>query len=235
MSSVFTDFSKGISGSIGLSFSESASEACDKGCRLWDACYATRIERMYTGYRAKLARHRRRGPISVVREAIRTLPDRHIPWARLSVSGSLPACKDMSAKRWRIFGNDLRQFVIESLGKGALFHIPVESTRKARSYRAMLKGLKVVVRRTSQAPTIEKLVGESDIRSWVAASRIHKGCVTKQEVTANIALARAVASRIRESGESCVVCPAIAGSSKCGKCTACASACVDVVIYPFHP
>jgi hypothetical protein len=231
--SVFTKFSKAIAGSLGLSFSKSATDNCDPVCRLWDSCYASRIERIYKGLNDKLARHYAIGAIKVVNQAIAQMPNKIVPWFRLSVDGSLPAKNSMHPRQWRIFTKRMKVLIDKMQAQGARIHVPVESMTKARSYRAMLPD--VVIRRTSQAKTIGKLIGESDSRSWVVASRIHKGHVSKSEKQANIELAQSAATTIRESGQSAIVCPAIIGSSKCGKCIACADRRVDVVLYPMHP
>ena len=93
----------------------------------------------------------------------------------------------------------------------------------------------VVVRRTSQSPTASRMLAERGSRAWVVARRIHNGGVRKSEVADNIALARDVAVVARKSGQTCIVCPAIASDAKCGQCTACANRAVDIVLYPFHP
>jgi hypothetical protein len=230
---VFTIFSKGVDGSLGLSFCESAKHNCDPQCRLWRSCYACRIERMYKCLRAKLRRHHRNGPTWVVNQAIKQWPDKPVPWFRFSVDGSFPSRSKV--RNWRTFRQRLRLLVIHALGTGSKVHIPVESKRKAMTYRAVLRGIPVVVRRTSQARTVEQLISEDDPRAWVAATAIHNGGVSKTQVSANIDLARQSATAIRANGETAVVCSAIAGSSHCGQCTACADERVSVVIYPFHP
>lgn len=230
---VFTTFGKAVSDSFGLSFSLSADKQCD-ACRLWECCYASRLERRYGELREKLRKHYRNGPIWVVNRAIAQLPDKPIRWARLSVDGSLPRLGSMPAKRRRIFVDRLRELVAKATALGAKWHIPVESMNKARSYRAALRGLGVVVRRTSQARTLRELLQSRDHVSWAVAERIHNACVRKGETRRNTALAFAYAREIRSNGRSCVVCPAIASNAKCGSCTACADSRVDVVLYPFH-
>lgn len=232
---VFTDFSKAVKDSVGLSFSRSARDNCDTGCRLWDACYASRIERIYTGLNAKLAKHYKRGPLYVVNRAIAELGDRRLKWARLSVDGSLPPKSSMPTHRWRLFTKRLRHLVTMLLERGAKIHVPVESLSRARAYRKALQGLGVVVRRTSQSKRLSAVIRQTDPRAWVVAKRIHRGHVSREEKQENISTAYRYAAEIRRHGQTAVVCPAIAGDSKCGQCTACADACVDVVLYPFHP
>ena len=228
---VFTVFAKAIKGGLGLSFAPSAGENCSLSCRLRDACYASRIERIYSGLSVKLRRHYVMGPIAVLRGAMLELPQR-IPWLRFCVDCGLPARGDMSAAQWREYSSLMRWITHLAMDRGAKIHLPVESHNKARSYRAMIPD--IVVRRSSQVSTIAQLRREKDPRSWVVARRIHNGCVTQNATHENIELARQYAQLIRASGQTCVVCPAIAGNSKCGQCTACADSRVSVVLYPFH-
>lgn len=235
--SIFTKFSKAVPDHIGLSFSRSADSKrqgsnCDKSCRLWSVCYAARIERIYQSLNAKLKRHAKRGAAAVLVDALAELPPKPIRWMRLSIDGSLPSIKTLGKSRG-IFRKLLRQFVAQCQGLGADVHIPVESIAKARSYRAMLKGLDVVVRRTSQARTFAAVLTSSDARAWVVG-RLHGGAVKKTETAANILECDRLAAVARAAGQTAVVCPAVKGTSKCGQCTACASPMVDIILYPFH-
>lgn len=233
---VLTQFSKAVKDTIALSFARSARDNCDRSCRLWSACYAMRIERIYRGLNAKLGRHARLSPTTLVNRAIVEIESKPLRyrWARLSVDGSLPSRGKMSARQWQAFCKALRQLILLGINRGARWHIPVESMAKARSYRKALEGTGVVVRRTSQAPTIEKLLESNDCRSWVVAEKLHNGCVTRDQTRRNTELAFEYARRTRESGESAVVCAAIWSDSHCGECTACSDARVKVVYYPFH-
>ena len=236
---IATKFSKAMPDHFAVSFSRSARDNCDTSCRLWDSCYATRIERIYPELNVKLGRHYRRGAVWVCNHALAELqtgPVKPVDWARLSVDGSMPARSTMSRRRWRVFVQALRRLVKAVQHRNAAWHIPVESYGKARSYRSALRGLGVVVRRTSQAGNVAELIRTSaDHVSWVVAKRIQRGHVSKAERAENVAEAYHVANELRAHGKSVVVCPAIAGNSKCGKCTACASRFVDITLFPFHP
>jgi len=234
----FTMFSKAVPSHIGLSFSTSGegdTSNCDSRCRLLELCYAVRLERIYKTLNAKLSRHHRIGAIDLVAQALEALKDKPLKWARLSVDGSLPKRGQFSREQWSIFSRLLRELVQRAIDLGASWHIPVESRSKARSYRAALKDLPVVVRRSDQSRTIAGLLKSDDCRSWVAvADELHSGCVTQDEKNRNTAYARQCAAQCRAAGQTAVVCPAVAGSSHCGDCTACASGLVDIVLYPFH-
>ena len=216
-----------------MSFSLSGRQNCDTGCRLLHTCYASKIERLYPDLKAKLARHYRNGPLFVLNRAIAQW--KPVKWARLSVDGSLPPRSSMSSKAWATFGKRLRVLVQLGIETGAQWHIPVESVAKARSYRALLAGLNVVVRRTSQAKHWRALLGFTDQYAWVVAkSRMTRGRLTPAECAENTAEAYRVAEKLRAHGQSGVVCSAVARDSKCGQCTACADPRVDFVLYPLH-
>lgn len=240
--SVFTMFSKAVNDHIGLSFSRSAGTKkersnCDPSCKLWKACYASRIERVYKSLDAKLRRHYEMGPVGVLVRAIADLKPAPIRWARFSVDGSMPKLSTLPRNTRAVFRRLLREFIVQAQALGADWHIPVESVDKAREYRAALSGLGVTVRRTSQRDTLAQVLQSKDPRAWVCAdpsTGIHNGCVTKSEEARNIEFVHECASVARAAGQSCAVCPAIWRDSKCGDCRACASGLVDLIIYPFH-
>jgi len=231
---VFTTAGKLVDDSIALSFSESAKQNCDD-CRLWKACYASRLERIYKDLRLKLRRHFRNGGTWVVNRAIAQMGDSPIRWARMSVDGSLPNRWRFNAREWSMFVKRLRVLVRAAMERGAKWHVPVESSGKARSYRVALEGLGVVVRRTSQSARFGAVLRQDDHRAWVVAERIHKGHVSSAEKKRNVCEAYRLAKVAREAGVSTVVCGAIAGDTKCGQCTACAEPLVELILYPFHP
>lgn len=239
--SVYTMFSKAVREHVGLSFSRSADDGtsgasnCDASCKLWEVCYAARMERIYKSLDAKLRRHFEIGPVGVLVRAIADLKPAAIRWARLSVDGSVPNLAKMGKNTRATFVGLLRQWVTMVQERGARVHLPVESLPKAREYRKALAGTGVVVRRTDQSDTIEECLQSTDHRAFVvAAGGLHAGCVTKAEKQRNIEYVRECAVKARAAGQTCVECPAIASSSLCGQCTACASPLVDLVLYAFH-
>ena len=239
MSTVFTKASKLVKDSESLSFSTSGAESnCDPSCRVFAACYASRIERIYSGLRGKLERHEERGPLWVVSQALAQLRPKPLRWFRLSVDGSLPARGRIDATEWRPFVRGLRLLIERVQALGARVHIPIETKRKARTYRAALRGLGVVVRRSCQDDTLGGVMTDTDPRSWIVKSpdvEFTSGHISKAAVKDNAEEAFRVADDIRKQGQTAVVCPAIVSDSKCGKCTACANPSVDVILYPYHP
>lgn len=214
--SVLTSFSKGIKESAALSFSRSASKNCDKGCKQFNnGCYAETVEKRYKDYGLKLIRHGRTAPHNLLYLALAEVRRRKLTWFRFSVSGSIPPASRIKDKVR--FANALRELCSHLSGEGILIHFPVESYPKAVMVRSILAGLPVVVRRSCQ--TLAGLLKSTDNVSWVVPRGVD---------------AAAIADSLREQGRSTVICPAIIGESKCGKCKACASPLVDIVLYPKH-
>ena len=240
MKTVFTKASKLVKDSAAVSFDLSGSERssgestnCDPRCRLLELCYASRIERIYKGLNAKLADHAKRGPLWVVNQAILQLRPKPIRWFRFSVNGSVPEKYSLGSD-WPKFTTALRILISKAQVLGAKVHFPVESINKARAYRTALQGLNIVVRRSVQTGLSAAINAKDHCSIVISDGPLHSGCVTKEEKRTNTAASYAAAKRIRAAGRSAVVCPAVAGSSKCGKCTACADPAVDIVVYPFH-
>lgn len=214
--SVLTKFSKGIKNSAALSFSRSATVNCDKGCRqLGNGCYAERVENQYKSYGRKLVRHSRTLPENLLRLALQEVGGRKLSWFRFSVSGSFPPAARI--KNPAAFRSALRELVTHLLERGILIHIPIESFAKANMLRGILSDLPVVIRRSCQS--LRDLLKSEDTVSWV---------VPRDQNPDEIA------DRLRSMGRSTVICPAIVGESKCGKCKACASPLVDIILYPKH-
>lgn len=212
-------FSKGIKESAALSFGLSAKSLCDSSCRMLKEgfCYAEKPERLYKDYYTKLVRHRKILPENLIRLAINEIKP-SLKWFRFSVSGSLPAKK--SVKNWAAYSSALREFCTKLVSLNIKVHMPVESMGKARTYRALLGDL-ITVRRTVQ--TKAALLKAKDPVAYVVGDTPGKSELET----------RLLANELRKT-RSVVICPAIISDSKCGKCTACSSDKVDVILYPLH-
>ncbi len=219
---VLSEFSKGIKKSAALSFSRSASKNCDDICsQKGGDCYALRPESMYRAYGKKLNRHGRTKPFNLISLAKYEVSRKTISWFRFSVSGSIPSKNTLSKKDWAKLTNILGDFCSFLINRNIKIHFPVESMNKARSYRNILKD-SVIVRRTIQDK--RNLADFQDHCAYVVGDTPNPG---------NAALAIELAKIIRRRKKTVVVCPAIVGNSKCGKCTACAEP-VDLILYPKH-
>lgn len=213
---ILTRFSKGIKESAALSFSRSASRNCSKGCKQFNnGCYAETVEARYKDYGRKLIRHGRTLPHNLIYAALAEVRLRKLTWFRFSVSGSVPPAKLIADPlRFAAALRELCQFLVDN---SILVHFPVESYPKAKMLRSILSGLPIVVRRSCQS--FAGLLKSKDSVSWV----VPKGMDVQK-----------LADTLRSQGRSTVICPAIVGDSKCGKCKACASPLVDIVLYPKH-
>lgn len=215
--SVLTRFSKGIKESAALSFSRSASKNCDIKCKQFNnGCYAEAVEKRYKDYGRKLLRHSRIAPHNLIYSALAEVVQRKkLSWFRFSVSGSIPPANRIKDKAK--FAASLRELCFYLTAKSVAIHLPVESYPKAVMVRSILAGLPIVVRRSCQS--FKGLLSSKDHASWVVPYEMD---------------AHRVADTLREQGRSTVICPAIIGDSKCGKCKACSSQLVDIVLYPKH-
>ena len=216
---ILSRFKKGVKRSAALSFGLSAKSLCDKSCRMLKEgfCYAETPERLYKHYHAKLVRHRKIRPENLVRLATSEIKPT-LEWFRFSVSGSVPT--KSSVKNWAAYASALREMCEKLRSNRTNVHFPVESMGKARTYRKILGDI-ITVRRTVQSKAA--LLKAKDNVAYVVGDIPGKAELETKLLAAELRKTRSV-----------VVCPAIIGDSKCGKCTACASSKVDVVLYPLH-
>jgi len=236
---VLGTFSKALTGSAALNFGTSGGANCAAGCPYHPEstsaaaaperarCYAATCERRpdRQALAAKLARHDETEPAALVAVAAHELAARgwRLPWFRVSAFGSVPAAVPAGFRR-----------MMERLtAAGTPVHLPIETARKARTYRQALAGSGAVVRESVATR-----------RRWLSAPgavSIVAGSMEEPPRDRITAAKRTAAERTAATGRRCIVCPAIAAvhlrtgstGAKCGACTACAAAGVDVV-YPVH-
>lgn len=241
---VHSTFGKAVEGAQALNFGVSGGRNCDDLCVLkWEGCYSIRNELRpdRRGLYVKLLRHQRMKPEVLVGAAIsEVLGMIVIPWYRFSSAGSLP--RPAKVRGNKVFQSQLRRLLtlvrermLPLADDQRGIHIPVESARKARFYRALIGDL-AVVRESCQSR--RRFLTAQGPCSFVAGGETRIDRVEH---------AREIAKLRRETtGRKCVVCPAVLNSwaalrnpdmkhplAKCGACTACALHNVDVV-YPLH-
>jgi hypothetical protein len=210
----------------------------------------------------KLDRHEAAPASAIVAKALHELEREKMhgrpprPWFRFSTNGALP--KPAAALADRLFIPRVRALLSFLKNAGTPCHLPVESAEKAAFYREQLNGL-VVVRESIQTPdmnpdTIAAHPIPAGACSFTAGERVGKGAHKRRRILE--AAAAAAAAWAKRTGRKTIVCPAVrvsfisrtkagkAGRSaadveawrqraKCGSCTACALAHIDVV-YPAH-
>ena len=215
---------KFVPNSLGVSFSNSADENCDKRCKLINDCncYAKRVETRRPVVQLATTKARRTHPTIICNQAILWLKLRRIcPWFRVSVFGSLPHVS--VARRSKGFREAFRAMVGEAKSIGAKIHIPVESSLKAKYYQAIV-GNMAVVRESVQSE--RRFINHIAPISYVVGTNGDK----KRDKL--IKAKQLIKKRYEKTGRRAILCPAIISNSKCGKCIACS---VDVdVIYLKH-
>jgi hypothetical protein len=210
----------------------------------------------------KLARHEAapaswiagKALVELEREALHDRPAR--PWFRVSTNGALP--KPAAAVADRLFIPRFRALLAFNRKRGTPVHLPVESLEKAAFYREHVGDL-AVVRESIQTPdmspaTIAKHAIPAGPVSFTAGESVGKGKDKRKRILA--AADAAAKAWTQLTGRKTIVCPAVrvsflsrtkagkAGRSpaeveawrkraKCGSCTACALAHIDIV-YPAH-
>jgi hypothetical protein len=227
------ELSKALNGSVALNFSESGGPQCSDSCPFkGSVCYAERLETVRTNCDVGGRRRRLAGFESVATAYVEQLERTgSAPWVRFSAFGSLP--HSLSDAGRTFFGRIVRT-AVQVAGAGRV-HVPVESVRKYRLYSAIAGAAGVVVRLS--AHTYERAMAHT--RKGIAISIVERK-VAGEKTAARLDRAKETAARFRKAGRTAMVCPAIAADIrgtepvKCGKCKACGSDRVDVVVYPEH-
>jgi len=220
-------FSKAVANAIALNFSPSGGSWCGKGCSHHPAnggkCYAARLEAMRGSLAKSLARKQTAHGDHLKWLARVWDPAGSIPWIRFSAFGTVPHDPNPNREDWLALAAKLSQF------QGRV-HFPVETTTKFERYAA----LGFSPRLSLQSASVPSILGHTRLGRPVAVTVRGDKQGGESAKRANIRESRILASKLRSLGRSAVVCPAIAGSSKCGKCRACADTRVSTVIYPEH-
>lgn len=188
------------------------------------------------------------------REALYQKPAR--PWFRFSTNGALPMPAVAIADR--PFLPAMRALLTFNRKRGTPVHLPVESAEKAAFYREHVGDL-AVVRESIQTPcmtpdTIARHPIPAGACSFTAGEEVKAGPHKRRRILEAADAAARAWSKL--TGRKTIVCPAVRVSflsrtkagqagrckedvaqwrsrAKCGSCTACALAHIDVV-YPAH-
>ena len=225
--SPLSTFSKAVADAIALNFSPSGGSWCGKGCGLHPTnggkCYAARLETLRGSLAKSLARKQ-----TAHRDHLRWIarvwdPAASTPWIRLSAFGTVPHNPEANREDWLALANKLSQF------QGRV-HFPVETVLKFTRYRA----LGFSPRLSLQSASVPSILGHTRLGRPVAVTVKGDKLPRESGKAANTRESKILASKLRKLGRSAVVCPAIVGESKCGRCRACADTRVSAVIYPEH-
>jgi hypothetical protein len=227
------------------------------------ACYAWIVEKRADRQQLadKLDRHEKLPASIVTGKALvelsrAILHGAAVGWLRISTNGAVPQPTEALADRR--FIPLLRQLLETAQRAGIPVHFPVESAEKAAFYREHIGDL-VTIRESIQthdmcADTIAGHDIPAGACSFTAGENVGAGPNKRGRILA--AAAAAAAAWSRRTGRKTIVCPAVRVSflartkagrgnrtaaqvagwragAKCGSCTACALAHIDVV-YPAH-
>lgn len=247
---VLGEFSKGVPGSVSCNFGLSAGKYCDTSCayhpeneksKQAGRCYAIRIEQRHDRQylRQKLERHEDRDPGDICEQALEEMKKLYangqtVPWFRFSTGGSVPKPSQVT-KKFLVTFIELLDWLD---ARNIPIHLPVESDKKFRFYRKLV-GTRCVIRRSAH-----------DKRAFVSATYPVSFVVGTLDMTRKerVAAAKVVAAEHADkTGRKSIVCPAVAASylhwtsksretnqkAKCGSCTCCSQAGIDVV-FPLH-
>jgi hypothetical protein len=221
---VIGTYGKGIEGSATVNFTVSGGKHCDDSCSLKGAgCYAEQTGKVkpsitvnlekkeadFSGYLATLAT-----PKGL--EKIRTAP-----WVRFAAFGSVPV-----PSSWTNEDRANWTKIAEAAESHGRYHFPIETVEKARALKAL--GFSRV--RVSDGASVEARLNGFPVSIVVQGAKRATG----KNKRAHAAPAFEKAKQYRARGVNAKVCPAIAGSAKCGSCTLCADNDVAIVIYPMH-
>ena len=219
-------FGKGIKGSVTVNFGVSGGANCDDSCTLkGNGCYAETTEAVKPSITINLER-KQNNLTQYLKEL--TSPKaldklNAAPWIRASAFGSIPAPEQITDEQY-----SLLQTFAAGIDNPNL-HWPVETLDKARLLRSVgfnprysagldvNKCVSAVIQGFNTSLVVEgpKKARGKNKRKHSEPAFIAMRDLTNQGITAK-------------------VCPAIAGSAKCGACTLCSDKDTDVIIYPMH-
>ena len=225
--SPLSTFSKAIADAIALNFSPSGGTWCSLTCGAHPhnngKCYAARLETLRGSLAVSLARKQSAHQWHLAYLAHQWNPAESTPWIRLSAFGTVPHDPNKNREDWLTLASKLARF-------NGRVHFPVETALKFQRYQA----LGFSPRLSLQSASVPSILGHTRLGRPVAVTVCGEKTGRESAKTANVRESQNLARKLRGLGRSTVVCPAIAGDSKCGKCRACASDAVSVVIYPEH-
>jgi len=221
-------FSKAVSNSISLNFSESGSVNCHNSCKMkHNGCYAVHTEKMKPSIAISGERKRVQGVIQTCLDYLNQLErmrDNAIQWARFSTFGSVP--NSLTATQKAVF----TRLLAEVARTAQAVHFPVETENKRSLYQALCddNNINITVRLSAQTlPAFKRALASNTAASFVFCDGESK----KQRLYNAEIFVSAL--------DNVIVCPAIRSTIsktdkvKCGNCTACSNPQTQVV-YPKH-
>lgn len=219
-------FGKGIQGSVTINFGVSGGSNCDDSCTLKNnGCYAITTEAVKPSITVNLERKQNNLTqyLTELTSPKALAKFNSAPWIRASAFGSIPAPEQVTDEQY-----SLLQTFAAGIDNPNL-HWPVETLDKARLLRSvgfnprysagldMSKAVSAVIQGFNTSLVVE---GPKKARGKNKRKHSEPAFIAMRDLTSQ--------------GITSKVCPAIAGSAKCGACTLCADKDIDVIIYPMH-
>jgi hypothetical protein len=151
------------------------------------------------------------------------------PWIRLSAFGSVPSATQLTEKQAELF----RRLGAKLAPVSERVHFPVETASKYKLYTKLGFFPRLSLGTNPSTKRLRRAMHANEQVSLVADSGDRKPGWTKRQIDYARTLRRKLQKRF--PAKAIKVCPAVAGSAKCGACTLCSHNGADIVIYPRHP
>jgi hypothetical protein len=219
-------FGKGIKGSVTVNFGISGGSNCDDSCTLkGNGCYAITTEAVKPSITVNLERKQNNLTqyLTELTSPKALAKFNAAPWIRASAFGSIPAPEQITDDQYSLL-KDLATGITNKA-----IHWPVETLDKARLLRSV--GFNP---RYSAGLDVSKAI--SAVIQGFNTSVVIQGPkrATGKNKRKHSEPAFIAMKDLSSQGITSKVCPAIAGSAKCGACKLCADPKIDVIIYPMH-
>jgi hypothetical protein len=228
MTTYIGTFSKGVTGAVTLNFAPSGGKYCSDTCPLkGNGCYAQHVEKMKPS--VKLSNERKARVLSNTLAEMLARLDTAAPWIRLSAFGSVPSATQLTEKQTELF----RQLGEKLAPVSERVHFPVETASKYKLYTRLGFFPRLSLGNNPSSKRLCRAMHADEQISLVADTGDRKLGWTKRQIDYARALRRKLQKRF--PAKTVKVCPAVAGSAKCGECTLCGRDGADIVIYPRHP
>jgi len=224
---VIGTFSKATAGGVSVNFAPSGGTNCSAQCPLkGTVCYAETTEKMKPSITTNLVKKAAdfSGYLKVLASPKALAKLAAAPWVRFSAFGSI---KDPS--QWTAEDRENLTTLANSVPNGRT-HFPVETLGKAQALQQVgMPGVRYSAANNDALMRVAKMQHVPASMTFDCGTRArgkNKRTISQPAIE--------YAKTLQSEGINARVCPAIAGSAKCGQCTMCGDAAVDVVIYPLH-
>lgn len=224
----FGTFSKAVPTALAINAAPANGRYCDPACTLWSLCYADNVQR-YRPTILEALEKRSETSAALTRylhdlmtsAAVQRLAE--APWVRFSVFGSFPDGSALTRAQRQLLAK-LAKHVDPSRT-----HFPLETARKYLTYSKLGFEPRLSL---GLNPDLKKLRRHADKRCSATIGNPEDKNPGWQ--ARNLDLAKTEARKLRRLGIPTKVCPAIAGSAKCGSCKLCSGSSKFLTLFSLH-